>query len=192
MQECDSQAIWAKKHRTELCWWIYCPPNDLMCGHGIKSRRNLFISWIFLFFQKREKKKESWVPRKNAKLPHLPVEWFTFISNSGKAYWPPCCYPSRCSCSTFFNLSDQRLVNKNHLCFCGEQTNSAQSYDNCKFPQNSKERNTHVLLLNWQRKQVVFYLVSPFRMHRIFPVRYMLLLLGSFCSVFCSVFFPSS
>lgn len=105
------------------------------------------------FFQKREKKKESWVPSKNAKLLHLPMEWFTFISNSSKAYWPPWCYPSHCSCSTFFNLSDQRLVNKNHLCFCGEQTNCTQSYDNCKFSQNPRERNSHVLLLNSQRKK---------------------------------------
>lgn len=105
------------------------------------------------FFQKREKKKVSWVPSKNSKLPHLPMEWFTFISNSSKAYWPPWCYPSHCSCSTFFNLPDQRLVNKNHLCFCGEQTNCTQSYDNCKFSQNPRERNSHVLLLNSQRKK---------------------------------------
>lgn len=148
------------------------------------------IHKLNIFFQKMGKKKKSWIPHKNAKLPHLPMEWFTFISNSSKAYWPPWCYPSCCSCSTFFNLSDQRLVNKNHLCFCGEQTNYTQSYDNCKFSQNPRERNPRVLL-NSQRKKkkkLVFYLVSHVKCTRFSHRKYRLPLLES-CY---SVFFPPS
>lgn len=107
-----------------------------------------------IFFPKiGRNRKGSWIPSKNAKLPHLPMEWFTFISNSSKAYWPPRCYPSHCSCSTFFNLSDQRLVNKNHLCFCGEQTNCTQSYDNCWVFTNSYKKKFPCLIIKFAKEK---------------------------------------
>lgn len=95
---------------------------------------------IFFLKKKRERGEKEKPPEFPVRMLNYPFsQWNGSLSfpSSSKAYWPPQCYPFHCSCSTFFNLSDQRLVNKNHPCFCEEQTNYSRSYDNCKSTLNS-------------------------------------------------------